>query len=306
MRRLFVCLIPLVVASQACRGVVSESPSSQISSTTETSTFATAFSPLQLWNFQGANRKLSVCFLSQNHPIAERNLRTLVEREFNARTPVQFVNWGACYQDPRAELQISWIDPGSTSQPRSCMGSDECRAGRGMALIADFQHLSPFMKNVLFGCDANAENAQRCFNRTALHEFGHVLGLVHENSRPERAAECAYFDNTNLDQGRPYKAVLGVYDPLSMMNQCNGIRRTLEQGTVVSLSSGDIHTLSLLYGSKESRSVTNCDMIGEKSRGGYRYNPEWQACLIVWQAQTCPRGTFPNEHTQRCELLDPR
>ncbi len=71
---------------------------------------------------------------------------------------------------------------------------------------------------------------------TAVHEFGHALGLAHEHERTD-APNC----NDQQRQSQTSNLVyVGKYDPSSIMNYC-------KSNNINSLSAGDVGGLNFLY-----------------------------------------------------------
>ena len=83
-------------------------------------------------------------------------------------------------------------------------------------------------------CDSsdNSTNWRRiCIENIAMHEFGHALGFTHEHNRPDTDQDCRsqqlidpwhQFDTQVLGNSENY-AVIGEYDPESIMNYCHNI-----------------------------------------------------------------------------------
>jgi hypothetical protein len=73
---------------------------------------------------------------------------------------------------------------------------------------------------------------------TAVHEFGHALGIAHEQNRPDTPSSCG----ENHQQGSQGDVLVGSWDLHSVMNYCNPKWNGAGQ-----LSEGDINTIKLAY-----------------------------------------------------------
>jgi hypothetical protein len=78
-----------------------------------------------------------------------------------------------------------------------------------------------------------------------VHEFGHVIGMLHEHARSD-ATTCPDEYDSHAQDLNPSWQEIGVYDPESIMNYC----RTR---TGYELTETDVFTAQYLYGAKPTR-----------------------------------------------------
>lgn len=73
-------------------------------------------------------------------------------------------------------------------------------------------------------CLDNGKNLDQCIQFTAVHEFGHVLGLSHEQNRSDDWKYPPYIDSCKIDDPSSYNVMGNTdftdYDPSSIMNYC--------------------------------------------------------------------------------------
>ena len=75
----------------------------------------------------------------------------------------------------------------------------------------------------------------------ATHEFGHILGLIHDQDLPDKPSSCA----AKLEPELTGLKLIGLYDTKSIMNYCNDDYRYARQ---IAPSCGDIGVLRAMYG----------------------------------------------------------
>lgn len=81
-------------------------------------------------------------------------------------------------------------------------------------------------------------NPKLCVEAIGVHVFGHAIGFLHEQSRPDTPGEC--FD----EHGKKQEGVeLTPYDPASVMNYCNP-----KYDIFGNLSALDISAVQRVYG----------------------------------------------------------
>ena len=96
---------------------------------------------------------------------------------------------------------------------------------------------------------------EACIKNLAIHEFGHALALQHEQQRDDTAGWCN--DQLNSSDGnndilteKDGITYIGPWDGFSMMNYCSADNGWNNGGM---LSKGDIQTIQVIYGARESR-----------------------------------------------------
>jgi hypothetical protein len=170
------------------------------------------------------NGRASVCFVNNSdYPHATKELRAEIEKtvteEISNVTRFRFEGFNLCSEgdaDVKVYVQknegISYASRGNDGKARVNLAIGN-------------------------GPDPKFEAAGSQFS--VLHEFGHVLGLDHEQNRTDSTCDIGKAGND-----RPPSIPVGKYDPDSVMNYC------LTKGVGVlrkSLSRGDVETINTMY-----------------------------------------------------------
>lgn len=77
------------------------------------------------------------------------------------------------------------------------------------------------------GCKVQSISEENCFKAVVIHEFGHVIGMSHEQNRndeplPYRTASCGENDPSPVQGQITFGNLrIGVYDDQSIMAYCN-------------------------------------------------------------------------------------
>jgi hypothetical protein len=195
-----------------------------------------------------------------------------------ARTNVNLVGWGNCFPGaPGIHVGITNNWPHTKGLGRELDGVEN-----GMELAADFRAIRDADGSYPFrGCFASDTVHRSCIENTAVHEFGHAVGLSHEHNRPDTPASCK-----DKPQGGSGDAVVGPWDGNSIMNYCN-------DSMSISLSRGDIDGVNNLYLNPVRFPVgpVSAQQLAQ-SRLGTNFIP---GKIVPIQSQCQPPGCFINQ-----------
>lgn len=177
------------------------------------------------------DRKIYVCWENPNPEFSSemKLVQQTIADSWEANSGLVFSGWQRCAKENRG-IRIRIDDSG----PRTVgLGRKLDNVKNGMYLNFSFKNWNP-------GCQALRET---CIRAIAIHEFGHAIGLAHEQNRPDTPGECSI-----RKQGPNGDILLTPYDPLSVMNYCNDIY----EGEV-KLSKLDVLAVQTLYGTPKEK-----------------------------------------------------
>jgi hypothetical protein len=174
---------------------------------------------------------VSVCWEKQEAPEFNNTFdnrlltRRAIEQSWEKASLIRFTGWDWCPNGYFKGVRISMGDESvSHGLGKEVLNIHPATNKRGLTLdfnlnIPTRPTNDPF-NNVSMKqrCSDNGKNLEQCIQFTAIHEFGHVLGLSHEHNRDFRLDSCSLDDSAgyNVHGNTDFTD----YDPDSIMNYC--------------------------------------------------------------------------------------
>lgn len=193
-------------------------------------------------------------------------VRDAAQSTWGLHGQISFTGWGACRSDSRG-IRIRVADQREHTLQ---VGSVLDGVVDGMSLNFNFQNDTPRLYCQTY--------RYTCIRSAAIHEFGHALGFLHEQDRPDNNGRCT--DSVRTITG----VYLTDYDPSSVMNYCAsgeyvflnptelsyldtvGIQRTYGWPTLTNQFPGGWPTMTRVAAASRARGFLSVFRVGSDGR----------------------------------------
>ncbi len=174
------------------------------------------------------------------------DVKNFVTNDYASKTGIRFMGWEACTDSQKKSSVVrvqfnrthNWASHstvvaggGLSMVGRSAVSCGADCAGGTMRLDIGADGEYPAVDSPYRSFVTNRTRA------TAVHEFGHAIGLMHEHERTD-VVNCDR--NTGRVQAQPPYVYVGKYDSDSIMNYCHS-------DSITTLSAGDVAGILYLY-----------------------------------------------------------